>query len=396
MKGPGILFTISLFLTTLVLPAYEVTLQGGARLDIPEAWILDRTDPAVPAWDAPDHRAEAEITLWAPGTWDNIQAFLDEIKPAGAEGDALSFSWWGGEAALADWTFPGVVDNPGSGRYRTEGGLDRGWFLLVRGTSGPDVCVSATASAQDFIQQQSFLLSVLDSYIPSEEFRLVPGAVSRFLELTGPEGTAVARTLFEGAPLSWEESPAGNMAAQDVIEREAIVLSAYAGVPELFYPAWQRYYRLIYRDGYTRLDGLADALDNGPLPVDQTDRTDAAERLLAWLQSFEYGSVDRFSDLLAPSAAVSAALGDCDSLSLVLLMLLDRYGVDGRFLLTHQAHHAIAALDLSGEGMRYQDEQGSWLVAELTTEIPLGRLPDRLHGVSDWFAVDLLTEGVPE
>jgi hypothetical protein len=177
-----------------------------------------------------------------------------------------------------------------------------------------------------------------------------------------------------------------------VIEREALVLSAYASVPELFYPAWERYYRLIYRDSYSRLNPLSEALDNGPLPLDSPDRRIAAERLLSWLQSFTYGSTGGFSDLLSPAAACSSRTGDCDSLSLVLLILMDRYGVDGKLLLSQQAHHALAALDLPGRGMRYTEGEDSWIVAELTSTLPLGELPERLSGVNDWFGISLLTE----
>ena len=373
-------FAALLLILIPALGAYEVTLLGGARLDIPEAWILDDADPAVPSWFSPDRRSAADIMLWEPESFDDLEAFISETLPEGAAGDVMSFPCWDGEAALADWTF-------------TTGAAElRGWFLYVRGTSGPDVKLSAIAPAEDFIERQAFLLSVLDSYIPSDRWRLSPGAVSRFLELSDVPGSRQARAGIDGHTVVWTESAAGNRAAQDVIEREAIVLSSYAGVPELFYPAWERYYRLVYRDSYSRLESLAAALDQGPYPRDGADPVAVAEGLLSWLQGFEYGSVDGYSDLLAPSAACSSATGDCDSLSLVLMMLMDRYGVESRLLLTHQAHHAVTALDLPGAGLRYSDDRGTWLVAELTTPLPLGTLPDRLDGVTDWYGIDLFTE----
>ena len=370
---------LSIILLTSGLDAYEITLQGGPRMDIPEAWEFSGSDPAVPTWYSPDARGAAEVMLWAPDTWSDLQAFADEVRPDGAEGSIVAFPCWGGEAALADWTFS------------VSGHVFRGWFLLTRG-DGPDVRVAAIAAEEDFSERQSFLLSIIDSYVPSESWRLSPGAVSRFLELSGEMGTTVATGMFEGRKISWEESPAGNLAAQDVIEREAIVLSAYAGVPELFYPAWERYYRLIYRDSYKRLDSLAAALAEGPLPPSSGDSRHIAERLLAWLQGFRFGSIEGVSDLLSPSVACSTATGDCDSLSLALLILMDRYGVDGRLLLSHKAHHALTGLDIGGEGLRYTDEDGSWLVAELTSSMPLGTLPERLYGIDDWYGIDLHIE----
>jgi len=358
--------------------AYEVSLHGGPGMNIPEAWTLDDSDPTVPSWYAPDRGAAAEAMLWAPGTWAEIAEFVTAMTPNGAQGDIVTFSCWDGEAALADW------------RFETGSGAFRGWFLFVAGT-GPDVRISAIAAEEDFAERQAFLLSVLDSYVPGDPWVRSPGAVSRFLELSGEAGVREVRSEIAGRTVVWEESPAGQQAAQDVIEREALVLASYAGVPELFYPAWRRYYRLIYRDSYRRFDSLANALLSGPLPASTPDR-DVAEVLLEWLQGFSYGSTDGFSDLLAPSIACARRTGDCDSLALALLILLDRYGVDGRLLLSHQAAHAVAALDIEGRGLRYTEGDRTWLTAELTSALPLGVLPDRLDGVNDWFSIDFATE----
>jgi hypothetical protein len=259
---------------------------------------------------------------------------------------------------------------------------------MVTGT-GADVRISAITPAAEFEQRQPFLLSVLDSYIPADSWALSPGAVAVFLELSGERSTRTVRSFFGTEPVSWIGSPGSDQASQDVIEREALVLSAYSGSPELCYPAWERYYRLIYRDSYSRLNPVWEALSSGlPAPLNGSKR-DLAEALLGWLQGFSYGSTQEFSDLLAPSAACSAGQGDCDSLALVMLILMDRFGVDGRLILSQQARHALAGLDVGGEGLRYADDQGSWIVAELTTPLPLGALPERLDGVSDWFAVNL-------
>lgn len=378
MKRYGI-FVIFLMLSILSSGAYEITLLGGSRMDIPEAWELDNSDPSIPAWYSPDRRSAAEVLLWEPGSWEDLEEFIANVKPDGAKGETVAFPLWGGEVALADWTFS------------ISGIQFRGWFLLVRG-SGPDVRVSAIAAEEDFSERQPFLLSVIDSYIPSDDWRLNPGAVSTFLELTGETSTEMVSVQFEGKPFSWEHSPAGNQASQDLIEREAIILSAYASVPELFFPAWERYYRLIYRDSYSRLLPLAEALQSGPLSASHIESREVAERLLAWLQSFTYGSTTGFSDLLAPSLACADQVGDCDSLSLALLILMDFYGVDGRLLLSQQALHALGGFDLPGEGLRYTEGEQTWLVAELTSSLPLGVLPDRLTGVSDWFGISLLTK----
>ncbi len=365
-----------LFFTLGNLSAYQISLHGGPILDIPEAWELSDGDPSIPSWYSPDRAAAAEVMLWAPGSWEDLQEFVDNVRPEGAEGDVAAFSCWDGRVALADWTFP------------TSSGTVRGWFLMVIG-SGPDVRISAIAGEEDFEAMQPFLLSVIDSYAPSEYWLRTPGAMGRFLELTGEEGEEAVSVPLEGQRLTWTRSPAADMAAQDVIEREAVVLSYYGNTPQLFYSAWERYYKMIYRDSYSRLEPLAEALKSGPLPPGVTSGKEAAETLLSWFQGFTYGSTDGFSDLLAPSAACAAGVGDCDSLGLALLILMDGYGVGGRLLLSQRAKHALAALDVPGEGLRYGEGDSTWLVAEMTSRYPLGSLPDRLNGIDDWFGIAL-------
>ncbi len=373
------LFTALLLYSAPAAAAYEVSLHGGGSLNIPEAWNLSEDESSAPAWYSPDYRGAVEAMLWEPGTWTDMQTFANEVRPEGAEGTILSFPCWGGTAAFADWTFP-------SGDT-----MFRGWFLLVL-DAGPNIRISAISTVEDFPERTPFLLSAIDSYSPSSEWYLHPGAVSRFLEFSsgtsgGEPGEITAEV--QGEEIHWREAPASTMTNQDVIEREAVVLSSYAGVPELFYPAWRRYYRMIYRDAYSKMEPLAEALNAGPLPVSSTPPRKAAVFILGWLQSFAYGSIDSLSGLLSPISACNSKTGDCDSLALACLMLLQRYGVEGRLLLSHEAHHAVAALDLPGEGKRHEDQDGSWLTAELTTPLPLGELPPRLDGVSDWFSVKL-------
>lgn len=362
--------------------AYRITLHGGPIMDIPEAWELSDGDPSVPTWYSPDCAAAAEVMLWAPGSWEDLQEFVDNVRPEGAEGDIVAFSCWDGRVALADWTFP------------TTSGNVRGWFLMVMG-SGPDVRVSAIAGEADFETMKPFLLSVIDSYAPSEYWFRTPGVMGQFLEMTGDEGEEVVSMPFGNETLTWKRFPAADIASQDVIEREALILSSYGNTPELFYSAWERYYRIIYRDSYSRLEPLADALKLGPLPPGVTPDRSVAEALLSWFQGFSYGSTDGFSDLLAPSTACASGRGDCDSLGLAFLILMDSYGVDGRLLLSQRARHAVAALDVSGEGLRYSEGETTWIVAEMTSRLPLGVLPERLNGIDDWFGISLFEIDLP-
>ena len=313
---------------------------------------------------------------WSAGSSGGAGGAESLGSSGGLGGEVARFAHWDGEAALADWSF--AIDGI---KYR-------GWFLFTTG-SGPDVRVSAVAAEEDYEGIGAFLLSAVDSYSPSRRWGRSPGAVGRFLEISGETGTETASAEIAGERVVWESSPAGNAASQDLIEREAAVLAAYGGQPALFTEAWRRYYRLVFRDSYSRLGPLAESLKNGPFPPENSEPRKVAEALLEWLQGFSYGSTEGFSDLLAPSAACALGTGDCDSLALVLLILMDSYGVEGRLLISSEARHALAALDVPGEGLRYVENEESWLTAELTSRMPLGEIPARLDGVEDWFGINL-------
>jgi hypothetical protein len=364
-----------LLLVTAGLSGFEVDLGWGARTDVPEAWTSAGEDFDAPTWYSPDREAVFEVRIWQPGTFGSVEELADIGAPEGAQGDVARFDCWNGEAILADYQFSAA------------GGVFRGWFLYVVG-DGPDIRLAAFSPAASFERQWYFLLSCLDAYVPRPTAALEPGAVSVFYRGDGPSESAIAAFRFGDHQITWDRDLPGEEAAQALIEREALVLRAYARVPELFYPAWKRYYRLIYRDNYTRLEPLARALSSGPLPPGEPPESTAA-KLLSWLQGFAYGSSDSFSDLLAPPTACATGVGDCDALGLSYLSLLDRYGISGRLLLTQKGSHAVAAVDVEGEGLRYTEGDATWLVAELTTRLPLGELPDRLQGIDDWFAVDL-------
>ena len=85
----------------------------------------------------------------------------------------------------------------------------------------------------------------------------------------GPTITLPEGTEFELPPSV--VSPAVADAAQTLIEREARVLSAYApdeaesprigdGPAPPWAVAWRRYFRMIYRDSFSRLEPVAEAL----------------------------------------------------------------------------------------------------------------------------------------
>jgi hypothetical protein len=170
-------------------------------------------------------------------------------------------------------------------------------------------------------------------------------------------------------------------ASQVVIEREAPLLTNFTSLSPQAALAWDRYYKLIYRDNYHRLDPVYEALKPH---MSGLNSTEMAVKLLSWLQGFEYGSSGTFSDLMSPLTSIVTERGDCDSLSLAYLILLKHFDIEGILLVSEVYSHAMAAVNVEGPGISFPYGEEEYLVAELTKEVDLGLIASDMIDFSKW------------
>lgn len=131
---------------------------------------------------------------------------------------------------------------------------------------------------------------------------------------------------------------------------------------------------------------MADALGEG-----EWTATDAARWLLAFVQAIPYEEVEEHAfGIVPPPLVASNRSGDCDSKALLLLLLLERVGIDA-MLLTSEAHaHAVVgvAVPTGMPGFRHRGREYAW--AETTAEsAPLGWIHPRVLRPDDWEVVAL-------
>ena len=182
--------------------------------------------------------------------------------------------------------------------------------------------------------------------------------------------------------------------SQIFIEREARILAGYApqeqprwgGAVSGWKAAWKRYYGIIYRDNYLRLESLAHSLQEHFRRRD-TPREKIPRIVLDWLQGFDYRRVSSISDLSSPVTAVIEQTGDCDSLGLVYTILLDHLGFDTILLVSNKYSHALAGVAIEGNGARYRFEGQSYLLAELTQDVKLGLIPQEMADPAGWIPI---------
>jgi hypothetical protein len=180
-----------------------------------------------------------------------------------------------------------------------------------------------------------------------------------------------------------------------VIEREAAVLADYKPQTEEGIEAWQRYYRMVYRDAYSRLDYPASLISerlkteaSTALRPDERD-LQTAERLLGWVQGFGYRRTGG-SDLISPFAAAAFQEGDCDSRSLLYIILLNHYGVDSALMVSSVYSHAMAAVDVQAGGAKINIKDKGFTVAETTDDIGIGMIAADMADPANWVIIPLM------
>ncbi len=364
----------ALFQAIFPAPAYAGEVQfeeHGYYMDIPEGWqLLDAADTAAVSFGDPSRRAVFQIFTFPAGHFASAgEAAEDMRRKLAARGDQAGFLYENREAVLADWTFS-------AGKRPA-----RGWFVFLDGESR-DFALLAFVPEAEFASYNDLLLSCLDSFAPREEALRRPGPVSVFY-LPHPAANLRPRRVDFGGEsltvLSGEGEPDAN---QTVIEREARIL---AGVKEGFVPAWKRFFRIIHRDTFSRLRPLAGALE--PLIRDGTPRDRVPAVLLAWFQEFSYARTGTLSDFQSPLSCVLTRSGDCDSLGMAYVILLEHWGYDAILLVSAEYSHAMAGVDVPGDGARYIHDGKGYLTAELTDRVGMGLVGAKVADPAKWIPV---------
>jgi len=303
---------------------------------------------------------------------DGEEIFMPIGNQLQADGEGEIFQYQGMEAVFTDLLFPlGESYYQGFGVYINGDNYD--WVIL------------AFAEADYFQGYQFPILSALDSFSINWDALVSPGPVSRFYESSFNDPKEFEFDVpFGDKTLNVLTSEAAMETTQVTVEREAKVLGIYS--PEDT-DAWQRFYRMIYRDNFRRIDWLYRSLIMNEFSHRQDPR-EISEDLLSWIQGFEYHRTGTPTDFSTPLETLYNHAGDCDSLGLLYVLLLKHFGVDAIMMVSSEYSHAMAAADVEGVGARFPFEEENWVVAECTTKVDLGRImadvadPDKWLGIS--------------
>lgn len=421
-------------------------------VDIPVGWeVLDGQNTAFISFTDPDHVAVFQILAF-PGnqfvTADEIERYVRESY--GATGDKAPFRYHGQPAVFADYRFTaGSYDVRGYMTFINRDEFDfavmtfvpedyyeqyHDYILSALDSFSPD---TVTRNYPGPVSQ--FFGGDLPATAHSDAAANAPAAPSTDRPAAPPAGASSDRpaappatppagassdrpadaaatapttataasqgstiTLPEGTAFELPPSVAADSvvdAAQTLIEREARVLSSYApseaesprignGPAPPWAVAWRRYFRMIYRDSYTRLQPVAEAIFQD-LARAGVPRNEMPARILEWLQTAQYQRTRSLSDLMSPSACLVQFAGDCDSLGITYAIILQHLGFDAILMASIEYAHAMVGVDVPGEGARFPFSGREWLVAELTKEVGIGQIAQDMSDIGGWIGVKL-------
>jgi len=256
-----------------------------------------------------------------------------------------------------------------------------GWGLCMELDKA--LLLALAYAPEDVKNMDLFHMSALDSIIPSEAERYMPGPI---MEFGYPRGEK-QEIKISGTGLSASIRENDAEAAQVLVDREYALLANYR-FSLSWQEAWIRFYRAIYRDSWARIADAIFIIERNLNTGTGNDRERLyAEKTLSWVQGFQYERDLEGSDFVNLVSAVSEGRGDCDSRAVLWAIVLRQANIPSAIMVSMRHSHAMGLADLSGNGARFEAYGINWLVAETTANIEIGLIDQEMSDSESWIAV---------
>ena len=241
-----------------------------------------------------------------------------------------------------------------------------------------------------------FIMSILNSLCTDEDYYCFPGIIATYAfpyegdrSITLNIGNTKINTVIDKADVD---------AAQFVLEMEYNVLLLYAK-HNLWKEAWQRYYRLIYRDSYGRLAQVSSDVIKTLYPACEKANPSNpslayAQTILSWVQTFDYkrdNASSSSTDFTNLPAVLCGTGNDCDSRSMLVSVLLRAAGLESFMLISREYSHAMTTFENPAPGQKYEVEGTGreFLMGETTAKVTWGTIAQEHADRSKWIPVIL-------
>ncbi|MGN0730118.1 hypothetical protein [Treponema sp.] len=245
----------------------------------------------------------------------------------------------------------------------------------------------AWCPVENFQRAGCLLESFIDSLCIDSESLFSPGL---FTSLYRPDsGTKQdVCVLIDGKKIQSQMDSAACENSEYLIEREYKVLQLYinSGMAK---EAWQRYYRMIFKDSCKRLQQVSFDIYREIAPACK-DETDFAQKILTWTQGFKYTREKTASDFSSLPSIIAGEPSDCDSRSMMIAVILQSTNIDAILFVSNEYEHAIAGLSSSHPGFGFNVEGRYYLTGETTVRgMTWGIIDQSQSDFSKWIPVIL-------
>lgn len=354
----------------------------GFSLDIPEGFeIADYTEDGMSyVFSHPNIPVTLVMKLTEEKNAKSAAEVLNKnLKKLNASGETDSFKWNGTVCGISYFSMS--LDDNYSGWAVSAPVKIHDYYVIL-------LCY-APESKKGCDQ---FIISTINSLSINNEYLNTPGIITSYA--FPPEGSESVLLKIGGKEIKTSLDKSDEEAAKFVIDLEYSVLNLYAN-HKMWKEAWQRYYRMIYRDNAGRLQQTAKNIYDSIYPeLKKSKPQDAdikyAQALLSWVQTFGYERAQSKieSDFTSLPASIKGKGSDCDSRSMLVSVLLNYTGIDTAMLISREYSHAVVVTDIPAPGQTFTMENGrEYLFGETTARVTWGMLAQDQADRTKWIPV---------
>ena len=355
--------------------AWEAGLFSSSFVNIPEGWsVLENKEDKV-TFTSPGNSAFFQIKRYPGNRFKKIMDLYTSVsRELGSAGEGEQFLF-----DTRDSYFASI-------EFSTSGFIYKGYLVCIEGES-EDLVLLAFSEKDNFNVYADFLLSSIDSFSLNESGLKYPGPISQFYYPWPGRNKTINYLPINSKNVAVSFDINEVDAARVLIEREARILVQYTD-SELASAAWTRYYKLIYRDNYSRLKRISRVVDSEIADdFESLSSLDKSSLLLKWIQEFEYVRTGTLSDLMGPIDTVFKEAGDCDSRTLLYTILLEYNGIDSILMVSSEYSHSLTGVAVDGKGAHFNFNGVNYLIAETTANVSIGLIDSTMADPSKWMGI---------
>lgn len=295
-----------------------------------------------------------------------LESSLSNLK---TEHEMVPFTWAGRASYVAPFELDyGVISYSGEA-------------LAVSLFDDEILLLMCYAPKKYYIQFAQFIISTLNSLELSGS-KEECGAISAFAFPKMGEETTTLKIASREVAVHFDK--ADKDANDFAVNMEYAVLIMYAGKKEEK-EAWQRYYRAVYRDGFSRIKRAAKEIRKAfsSLNIKEFNAV-----ILKWIQDFPYGrGSEESADFTNVIDCMRGKESDCDARCVLACSVLRRAGAAVALFVSPFYSHALYGVNIEADGVNIYIDNRRYLLCETTAHVEAGVVAAEQRDGKKWIVM---------